>query len=170
VPARPRRRSTFRLVRLSRSCTKISPRRRLSSKFLEPMTIGEVEAGAARAGRGRRKRRSATARALTPAPLPAPPAPPPGEGRQEAPHLEVFAFLPSPGGRVGGAGRGAGVRASPMAKLQKLPHIPIRRPLHQLLRRPELKQPSFFHDANPSRETERFVEIVSHQDHRLVQR
>jgi amino acid adenylation domain-containing protein len=41
-----------------------------------------------------------------PAPLPAPPALSPGEGRQE----EAFhvAFLPSPGGRVGGAGRGAG--------------------------------------------------------------
>jgi amino acid adenylation domain-containing protein len=52
------------------------------------------------------------AEALTPAPLPAPPALPPGEGRPaEQTKLGAFAFLPSPGDRVGGAGRGAGVRA-----------------------------------------------------------
>jgi len=54
------------------------------------------------------------AKALTPAPLPAPPAPPPGEGRQATETTLSRAsavFLPSPGDRVGGAGRGAGVRA-----------------------------------------------------------
>ena len=58
------------------------------------------------------------AQALTPAPLPAPPAPPPGEGRPAAQTKAgaFSAFLPSPGDGVGGAGRGAGVRALSFAQ------------------------------------------------------
>jgi len=47
---------------------------------------------------------------LTPGPSPTP-SPPPGEGRQEAGEARVF--LPSPGDRVGGAGRGAGGEGLP---------------------------------------------------------
>src|ERR1043165_3030367 len=51
VPASPRRRSTWRSVRLSTSCARISPSSRLSSKFFEPTTIRS----AARAGAAARK-------------------------------------------------------------------------------------------------------------------
>src|SRR5436305_9297251 len=53
VPARPRRRSTWSFVRLSRSWAKISASSRLSSKFFEPMTMRS----AARRGVERRRRR-----------------------------------------------------------------------------------------------------------------
>src|SRR6185369_4136808 len=48
----------------------------------------------------------------------APPAPPPGEGRPAAQTKAgaFSAFLPSPGDGVGGAGRGAGVRALSFAQ------------------------------------------------------
>jgi ATP-binding cassette subfamily B protein len=66
----------------------VPPLRNAAVRLLEP--LGAVEAEPS-----------------PPAPLPAPPTPPPGEGRQETTTSDS-AFLPSPGDRAGGAGRGAG--------------------------------------------------------------
>jgi hypothetical protein len=46
-----------------------------------------------------------------------PPTPPPGEGRQEEASESVASFLPSPGDREGGAGRGAGGEGAFLAGL-----------------------------------------------------
>src|SRR4051794_13782236 len=164
VPARPRRRSTWRWARLSRSWANISASRRLSSKFLEPTTTRSA------AWRGRARRRSApraevhrshaAPKALiTPALFSPPPPRPPGE------EGEISFFSPlSPGGWGGGGGRGGwGGEGLPTPQLQQRRHIRVRRLLLQLLWDPELQEASTAHDADAVGQSEGLAEVVGHQ-------
>src|SRR4051794_12454786 len=132
VPASPRRRSTWRSVRLSRSWANISARSRLSSKFFEPMTIRS----AAWRGRARRIANPVIHPSRDKGP---PPTLPPSRNDRTDPT--------DPSDLKG---------ASHTPHLQQSLHIRVRRLRGQLLRLPELEEAAGAHDADAVGETEGF--------------
>src|SRR6202035_233886 len=154
VPARPSRLSTLRPVRPSMSWAKISARRRLSSKFLEPTTTVPPAAWTGRAVRritaNRRSARQARGWKV----------------RGAHPIGKVRGAHPTSEGR-GASGDRRRVEAG--AQVEETADVVVPGVAGDLLRSVEAEQAAAAHDADAVAEPKRLAEIVGDQGHRLAE-